>query len=84
MAEDKRTVSFKQKILSNIGGLIAVTIMVVNWVAYAEIMQTFKGGGFNHLYFIRYLSPSGYTLRIISWYFIFTECIINTIYMCYF
>eukprot|EP01083_Nonionella_stella_P205775 749044_1 len=62
--------SFAGKISSNIGGLIASTIMVVNWVAYAEIMQTFKDGGFNHLYFIRYCSGSGYMLCIIPWYFV--------------
>eukprot|EP01084_Bolivina_argentea_P158150 275529_1 len=67
---DNENISLTTKISKHIGGIICLIILVINWVTYAEIMQTFKSGSYNHLYFIRYCCVSGYMFAIIPWFFI--------------
>eukprot|EP01083_Nonionella_stella_P001941 5584_1 len=62
-------VSLCMKISKQIGAIVCLAIMLLDWVAYAEILQAFDNGSFNHLFFIRYCATSGFMLAIIPWYF---------------
>eukprot|EP01084_Bolivina_argentea_P284348 487311_1 len=53
-----------------IGGIACLFLAVGAQTAYAEVMQSFKNGSYNHLYFIRYCAMTGYTLAIIPWFFL--------------
>ena len=62
--------SLCHKIYKHIGGITCLIVLIVDWVVYAEIMQSFKNG-YNHLFFIRYACASGYMLGVIPWYFLY-------------
>eukprot|EP01084_Bolivina_argentea_P035177 65253_1 len=55
----------------NIGAVICLTIMLIDWISFAITMQYLTETGFKNLFFIQYINVSAYMIIIIPWYFIY-------------